>query len=129
MQMPTECPTRGSLNKRGLSFHKTKGLEVTVVVGIGSVIQNVNAAIPCDSLGFFPHGHKCCQCIQVQGRKKGKEGKSLPPLRLCHFVQKEKSLPLEFLTLASLACPSLGQPVTKRILNTIAHLDQFSFPP
>lgn len=93
MQMPTECPIRGSLNKRGLNFHKTKGVDVNMVVGVGSVIQNIIADITVILLVFFLMVTNAIQCIQVQGRKKRKAGKGFLPLMLCHFVQKGKFLP------------------------------------
>lgn len=130
--MPTECPSRGSLNSQGLNFHKTKGLEVKVILGVGSVIRNVNAAIPCNPLGYFPHGHKCCSMHPSPRQEEGESRKTSSSFEALSFCSEREVSPWwnsSCITLASLACPPLGQTVTKRILNPITHLDQFSFPP
>lgn len=111
MQLPTECPTRGSLNKRGLSFHKTKGLEVTVVVGIGSVIQNVNAAIPCDSLGLFPHGHKCCSMHPSPRQEEGKGREKSSSFEALSFCSEREVSPCGIPHI-SLPCMPILRPIS-----------------
>lgn len=87
---------------------------------------------PHNSLGFFRLMlTNAVQCIQGHGRKKGNAGEGVLSSRLCHFVRKGSfSLVESLLYHISLPwCPPFGQSRTKRIVNTIAHLGQFSLPP
>lgn len=59
-----------------------KGLVVKMVVGVGSVIQNVNADIPVIHLAFFLMATNAVQAGEV-----------FLPSKLHHFVQKGKFLP------------------------------------
>ena len=92
MQMPTEYPIRGSLNKWALNFHKTKGLDED---GCWSWFCDLKCQRQHhhNSLGFSPHGHKCCSnAFKSKARRREKQ-ESFLPVRPCHLVRKGKLLP------------------------------------